>query len=600
MIAAALDLFGPLALPECLRASRRGWVIWVRLLPAVGAGLVAFLVAWLWATFADLEPGHLPYQEIRGGLGMIVGALVVLAFLIPPAVLAGSLAGEKERGSIALLLSTQASAADIVLGRWVGRLAPVGLVGASALPFLFWLAALAGLGPGLTATCLFLPLMVGLGGGGFALGVSAVAKRGRDALLLVYLVDVGLMLGSVFGGGPAPAPPAGPGAGWADFRGAFGLGVFNPFAALEPLVAAERPAPALAAALAWGLLGLGGLVVASWRLRPSCLADGSGAGRKARRRRRVPPVGDRPMLWKELQIERAGSLGRVGRWVGGLLVAWLGLGSLILGALVLRDTYYPTATSGAGSTEPWAVTTLTEWYADPAWLISFLIQWAIALRAGVTIASERERGTWDALLTSPLEPAAIVLGKLWGSLHALRWLILAALTAWTVAWRADAMTTFDYTSTLADIATWGPLMAALGVAMSLRTATATKAMASTLSAWLVAQVATQLLAVFTCLGVMALCLTAWLTEVQAGLVGPNTSPWFPTTFGVGMEWASCLLTVGLTSAIVADTRIRFDRIAGRMTGGATAVRIDEFIHGRPMAPVRLGSSPAKKVAAPEV
>ena len=36
-----------------------------------------------------------------------------------------------------------------------------------------------------------------------------------------------------------------------------------------------------------------------------------------------------------------------------------------------------------------------------------LIQWAVGLRAAVSISSERERGTWDALMTSPLDARAI-------------------------------------------------------------------------------------------------------------------------------------------------------------------------------------------------
>ena len=62
-----------------------------------------------------------------------------------------------------------------------------------------------------------------------------------------------------------------------------------------------------------------------------------------------------------------------------------------------------------------------------------LIQWAVGLRAAVSISSERERGTWDALLTSPLDGREIVRGKLWGSLYALRGLILAAFLAWALA-----------------------------------------------------------------------------------------------------------------------------------------------------------------------
>ena len=634
MTDAILGWFGPLTKPECLRASRRGWLVWLRLIPAVGAGSVVFLVTWFWATMLDFDSAHLPYYELRVGLTAIAGGLVALAALIPPAVLAGSLAGEKERGSIGLLLSTQATAADIVLSRWIARLAPVGLVAAAALPLLLGMAAVAGLNPPVVLMLIVLPLVVGLGGGGFALGVSAVSKRGRDALLLIYLVEVVLTLGSLF------ATPLGGGTNQSMLAyalGVVGLGAFNPFGALGPLIWGEQVWPAVATTVLWAIMGLVGLGVACWRLRPSCLNDGSGSNRNARRFRRswghrVPPVGTRPMLWKELHIERAGSLGRVGRWIGAGLVLWLGLGSLILGGLVALE--YSRTASGAtvaGRTpapsalpsapvvttqgltvnvtipqasptrasasfpgsEPWAVSVLASWYGGSALLISFLIQWAIGLRAGVAIASERERGTWDGLLTSPLDGAEIVRGKLWGSLHALRWLIGSALLAWTITWAVDGMTNRQYFTTLAETATWSVLMAAAGVAFSLRTATATRAMGATLAGWLGAFVGLKLIAIFVCLLVMLVCLFAWLSLIQLGFVDAAMTPWFPMSFSLGMEWVFCVATMALAAAIIAETRLRFDRVAGRMTGGATAVAIDKLLHGRPMAPVRLGKGAQK-------
>ena len=637
-----LGWFGPLTKPECLRASRRGWLVWLRLLPAVGAGSVVFLVTWFWATMLDFDSAHLPYYELRVGLTAIAGGLVTLAALIPPAVLAGSLAGEKERGSIGLLLSTQATAADIVLSRWIARLAPVGLIAASALPLLLWLAILAGFGPPTLIVVVLLPLAVGLGSGGFALGVSAVSKRGRDALLLIYLIDVVLMLGSLFA---APLLGGSNSSMLATTLGVVGLGAFNPFGALGPLIWGEQVAPALATVAFWTVLGAAGLGVACWRLRPSCLNDGSGANRHARRFRRswghrVPPVGTRPMLWKELHIERAGSLGRVGRWIGAGLVLWLGLGSLILGGLVALEYYraepgasvisqtsalpsvaptpppapvvttqgltvnvnLPRVAPKVASTrtsslfpgaEPWPVAVLASWYGGSAWLISVLIQWAIGLRAGVAIASERERGTWDGLLTSPLEGAEIVRGKLWGSLHALRWLIGSALLAWTITWAVDGMTNRQYVTTVAETAIWSVLMASAGVACSLRTATATRAMGTTLAGWLGAFVGLKLVAIFVCLIVMVLCLFAWLSLIQLGFIDASKPPWFPVSFSLGMEWVFCVATAILAAVIIAETRLRFDRVAGRMTGGAAAVAVDKLLHGRPMAPVRLGKGAAK-------
>ena len=57
--------------------------------------------------------------------------------------------------------------------------------------------------------------------------------------------------------------------------------------------------------------------------------------------------------------------------------------------------------------------------------------------------------------------------------------------------------------------------------------------------------------------------------------------------------ASDLVTVLVTALIVLDTSLRFDRIAGRMAGGAVGVGVDSWLHGHAIMPVFL---PKKKRA----
>src|SRR4029079_11055910 len=108
----------------------------------------------------------------------------------------------------------------------------------------------------------------------------------------------------------------------------------------------------------------------------------------------------------------------------------------------------------------------------------------VGLRAAVAISSERERGTWDALLTSPLEGREIVRGKLWGSLLALRWLFGAALWAWSIAVLTGAMEWMGYLSLITHTVLVSAFLAAAGVRISLAVATATKAMPLIIGVWL--------------------------------------------------------------------------------------------------------------------
>lgn len=573
-------LFGPLAAPECSRASRRSWVIWVRMIPAFAAGAVSFFVLWFWWINQQLDAFHQPREELRTALTIIEGMIMAFAMIMSPAVLAGSLAGDKERGSIGLLLTTRVNAFEIVLGRLSGRLSQVAMIELAAVPALLMMASMAGFGLSHTLTLLILPVCLALGGAGMALAASAMSRRGRDALLLVYLLQILIYLSPLVSTISSP---------W--------IGALSPWQTLTSLTWDDEIAPTLVTAGAWAILGIAGIALASWRLRPSCLAetDGASARRKARRRVWVPPVDEvRPMLWKELHIEKVGTLGRAGRWIGGLLVLWLALGSIGLAICAGWGYFHPAYSSWVD----WAISQSSLWYGNSAVFIGCLIQWAIGLRAAVTISSERERGTWDALLTSPLEGTEIVRGKLWGSLWALKWLIVTALLAWTITFAIGGMFWPEYVEQIIGMAVIGTFMSAIGVRTSLRSATATKAMGVTVGIWFGAWILAYAIAAIVCTIVVMACVIGWLFAVQAGLVVLNGRPWFPMSFRLGMDlvfYAQFILGVFL---VVAETRLRFDRVAGRMTGGKAAVAIDRLIHGVPMAPVYLDGKP--KVAEAEL
>ena len=49
---------------------------------------------------------------------------------------------------------------------------------------------------------------------------------------------------------------------------------------------------------------------------------------------------ERPMLWKELFIERVASLGRFGRWLGVSAHVGIGGGSLVLAAMIVYSAIY--------------------------------------------------------------------------------------------------------------------------------------------------------------------------------------------------------------------------------------------------------------------
>jgi ABC-type transport system involved in multi-copper enzyme maturation permease subunit len=589
----ASALLGPLVVPECRRALARGWIVVVRSLAGLGAGLVALCVVWWWWLAQQLDDGtgYQPYLELHIGVTTIVGLALTLALVISPALLAGSLAGEKERGSIGLLLTTRVTSREIVSGRLAGKLSQVAMILLAAVPAVVLMSALAGIS-GLSLLTLFLlPLAVALGAGGIALAASAMSRRGRDALLLVYLLDILFLLTPLVGSSLLALPAEIP------------LGALNPFSGLLPLCWDDSPGAALTTAAVWTALGLGGAALAAWRLRPTCLKQFGGEvvrrGRGARRWA-IPPVGDRPMYWKELYVERARTLGRAGRWIGAFIVLGLALGSTTMAGLIVWALLVEHDSQWANK----ITSDMSQWIGGTSTLVGFLIQWAIGLRAAVAISSERERGSWDGLLTSPLEGSEIVRGKLLGSMFALRWLILAALWAWSLAFAFGAMSGMDYFSALSGLVFVGALMAAAGVRVSLAAPTATRAMAITIGIWMTARITAYIAAMILIsvlfLALMALHEAAFRMGLVAtpgwGAVGPGPF----RNFWMAMQLCVLVLYAVATALLVAEAWLRFDRIAGRMAGGGVQVAVDRLVHGMPMEPVALGPFPDKPEASPEL
>jgi hypothetical protein len=229
----------------------------------------------------------------------------------------------------------------------------------------------------------------------------------------------------------------------------------------------------------------------------------------------------------------------------------------------------------------WAREKFAVWVGQTGILLVCLIQWAIGLRAGVSISSERERGTWDALLTSPLSGREIVVAKLWGSLYAIRWLILSAYLAWILGAATGGVRVFDAVLWGAEVLVVGAFMGAVGVRTSLACQTATRAMTVTIGIWLGTYIAIGVVT-FIVIAVVFLLLNAgWIALAQLGAAPPIATFWAPMPMWLAWPLAKNAIYLAATLLIVLDTGLRFDRIAGRMTEGRVALAFDDLIYGAP-------------------
>jgi ABC-type transport system involved in multi-copper enzyme maturation permease subunit len=573
-----LVLFGPLIVPECRRAGARGWLILARFLAGGLLALVLWSLLWYWWLYLAIDSLYDPAQDVRQALWVSALVLVTVVVLMVPAVLAGSLAGERERGVLQLLLTTAATPREIVLGRLIGKLSQVGMVLLAGVPVIAILAAWNGLGIGALATIVLVLASIAIGEGGMSLLASIVSRRGRDALFAVYAGIMILYLSPFLDRVGLPA------------QAAMWLQAINPYFSVDRLIGHHELAPALVCSAIWLLLGASSVGVASVRLRPSCLAAVETVARR-QRRRAVPPIGERPMLWKELYIERVGTLGRFGRWLGVLVTLVVGGASLALAGVAGWALFWRYDLAWAD----WATNELGSLLQDTGLVLGVLLQFGIGLRAAVSIASERDRATWDALLVTPLKPNEIVPAKLYGSLNALRWMAGAMIMAWTLGVALGAVSGWAYANWMAGIVTGGTFMAAMGVRSSLAMPSATRAMASVIFRWLVMQAVVAFASLAIIMVGLTVCLSVWVSAIRLGLIPPNAPPtrFFPMSWS--LAWALCtnIVLLVITMLVVTDTRLRFDRIGGRITGGTVASSVDAFLYGHALQPVFLPSGRPK-------
>jgi len=541
---------GPLAGPESQRAVNRTWVLALRTLAVLPPAGVLFVVFWYWWLGAEFDPYFRPRESITVGLTVVEFMLITAALAMSPALLAGSLAGDKAAGFLALLLGSQVTAGEIVRGRLAGRLSIVALMLLATLPVLALLAGLCGLNWTSQAMLVAVPASVALGGGGMALGASAISRRGRDALFAVYLVDLVCLLVPVFGARRLP------------YQVLEWLAPLNPYAPVGPLIEAQNLRPALISVGLWTTLGLLGSIWAAWRLRPAFLRDADNAPRRTTRRRsEVPPVGDRLMLWKELHIEQRKEVNRFVRIVVLLIVVALIACATLSAAAAVVTVWRP----GWISVPPEEI---AGWIAGTSLPLSWLIQVALGLRAAVTVASEREQNTWDNLLTTPLEGHEIVWAKIWGSVHALRWLMVAVIFSWTVCALTGLFPWYDYLERSLRTIIEGLFMVAIGVFASLACQTATRAMTATLFAWLMAAWAIAFvvgIASASVLLVGSMAMLALDATLQGAASSSSASQMFsPMLWFAVVYLALSLLSYALAAILIAGYCHRnFDRLAGR-------------------------------------
>jgi ABC-type transport system involved in multi-copper enzyme maturation permease subunit len=414
---------GPVFAYEWLTRSRRwqGYAIRGLFVMALLAGLGLVYQSAMSQT--NLSTRQQLVQAGEAFFSTMVVTQLALILLAAPAATAGAICLDKARGTLAHVMVTDLSDAEVVLGKLGARLVPVLNLVACALP----VSALGTLLGGIDPMALTASLMIAAGlavlGCSMALALSVWQGKTHEVMLAVYAVwtlwSLALPVFEMCNGWWAPD--------W--------LKVSNPFwLTLAPCnnpgqTSMVEPVLFLIACL---LASAGLAALAVVRVRPVYLRQAGqipkAAKVKVSRAKKVPEASQdlparprrprlrwwpgpsldgNPVLWREWHRNRPS---RTTRIVWGLYIALTSAFSL----KVIWDQWAtpPGPRVGPGSE---AAAILNAFQV----LIGLLL---LSASAGTVLSEERVRGSLDVLLSTPIRTSSIVWGKWWGASRRVFWL----------------------------------------------------------------------------------------------------------------------------------------------------------------------------------
>jgi ABC-type transport system involved in multi-copper enzyme maturation permease subunit len=412
---------GPVFFFESLLAARR-WQTYA--LRATYGGLLLVVLTLTW------EPSHRTIRKLADAARVagvlfdtVISVQLAVVLLAAPAATASAICVEKARGTLLHSFITDLTDREIVLGKLGARLAPVLALIACGLPVLALASFLGGIDPAAVLGAELVTAGTAVVCCSVAFLASIWARKPHQALLLAYVL-VGLWVA---------APQV--------IDAFVGLGPRIPLLTIVLMTSN----PIFAAFLTrfsgpFGWLGLreqvvffltallfaGALVgVAIRRLRPAVLAEVSRPVKRTRPDAPArlldylpqPSLDGNAVLWREWHRKRPS------RWTGRFWTAYAVASSLasiyVLGGYYLWPTnlrIYSGIHAMAAQVNAWQVA------------IGLLL---LSVSAATSLAEERDRGSLDVIMATPLATREIVWGKWWGTFAMVP--RLAILPIWVAA-----------------------------------------------------------------------------------------------------------------------------------------------------------------------
>jgi len=419
-----LGPLNPIAVRLVENGSRRNKHMYVR-----SAYLAVLILVLLWTLVVKASEDEMGYRELAAaGASSFIGIAylqIVLICVIAPVFMAGAIASESNPKTWDILLTTPMSQAEIVLGNLFGRLFFILALLFCSLP-LFALTQFFGGVPGASIfTSYLIAACAATLVGAIAIALSVSRLAGRRAVFAFYVSVVTYLAATwavdrfLVGAGKGMGPSG---------EGVTIVTAVNPFLALHALLnpasyprATDGSLSGLGAFLletpvtAWCVLSL---VLSLLLMGASTLTVRAGGiatltqttsgvpwyrkmfGLGAANAIERPPrqVWRNPIAWREAAARNA-TLGKIlARW------AFVGAGFLIAIAIVVLFDSDPTITTGTFRFLVQAV----------VWTEVTVIGLIAINMAASAVSREREDGTLDLILTTPITPGVYLTGKLRG------------------------------------------------------------------------------------------------------------------------------------------------------------------------------------------
>jgi ABC-type transport system involved in multi-copper enzyme maturation permease subunit len=533
---------------ELMTASRRVG-LWGDRVFIAGAMLAIVLVTLAARYYWD--GGHdSPALMTRVALQSFLWIVLLHGILIMGVVLAAaaSIAGEKERRTLDFLLATRLSNAEIVLGKLAACMAVVVALLAAGLPVMLLLHLLGGVDlrlialayAGLFTTAFFL-IALAIWVSTRAAGLQQAA--GASVLWMIAWLVGPFFVSLVFPRFGIQLP------GFLKTMNAW-LMASSPFGLAMKIGGGATPSGGLLDAAAWmsGLQAAGGALlvivsIAGLRSAYRLHVSGDRQGLVARltrpgwRLRPRPPVGDDPILWREMTTSREGPLMKlVGLAVMLGIYGALGYVTYFFGRPALIEVWRHGYGSGIADAErpEWNIivrffvsgtdvnppvdiarTEFNIFLRFVTTSIVYLVTMAAAGSAAAGIVGERARATWDSLIATPLSARDILRSELLVALWRMRSILATLLALWTIGLCAGAVHPLGYLVSVLVLAAWTWFMLAFGLSIAIK---AKDAGATTSSSFGV-------LFLMTCVGVLPFLLPSRSSSVLLGTGSPPFVAW---------------------------------------------------------------------------